>query len=229
MDTRQHKPALSSAMRSLHLIAMGVAGVGLLVTVALMIALGARRPAPPAPTVPDQGLEGMSFPEFALVDQNGTPQTQALLDGHYTIVDFMFTNCPMICPAMTGRMAELQATLADTGVRFASLSLDPANDTPDVLREYASHFGADHSTWTFLTGDRERVWSIVTDALHFELREMSENQITLANGSKMPNILHPTRFILVGPRRQILGLYSYGEPEQLAMLARRARELANGS
>jgi len=212
-------------MRSLHLIAMGVAAVGLLVTVALMIALGIRRPKGPSPEQPDQGLEGLRFPEFALTDQNGTPQTHALLEGRYTVVDFVFTHCPLACPGMTGRMAEMQDTLAGTGVRFASFSLDPENDTPEKLREWAANFGADFSTWSLLTGDREAIWNIVSQGLRFELREDPSFEITLQDGTKMANIVHPVRFILVGPDRQVLGLYTFSDAQQMAMLENRVRDI----
>lgn len=212
-------------MRSLHLIAMGIAGVGLLVTVALLIALGARRPSAPRPDRPDPGLEGLRFPEFSLTDQDGATQTHALLEGRYTVVDFVFTHCPLACPGMTGRMAQMQDTLAGTGVRFASLSLDPDNDTPARLRDWGTAFGADLSSWTFLTGDRAAIWGIVTDGLRFDLSRDESNPITLEDGSTMANILHPTRFILVGPDRQVLGLYTFSEPEQMAMLENRVRAL----
>lgn len=245
-------------MRSLHIIAMLVAAVGLLATLALAITMTlATRPSPGPgggqggsadPRLPDQGLAGMRFPEFSLVDQDARPQTHALLEGHYTIVDFIFTNCPLACPGMTGRMADLQDALAGTGVRFASLSLDPASDTPARLREYATNFGADLSTWAFLTapdsgpapqGDapaapttptddprRLATWSIVRDALKFELRDDPSTPITAHTGVPMANIIHPVRFVLVGPDRQVLGLYTFSDPEQMRMLEERARVLS---
>jgi len=217
-------------MRSLHLLAIGITAVGLIVTVAFMVVLSLRGPAappPPPPTAPDQGLENTVFPEFSLTDHNNAPQTHALLEGHYTVVDFVFTHCPLACPAMTGRMAELQDALTDTGVRFASFSLDPANDTPQVLREYASNFGADLSTWTFLTGDRAAIHAILTDSLGFELRDDPSVLIQLGEGKTMPNILHPVRFFLVGPDRQVLGMYASDQAEQMEMLAERVRRLTS--
>lgn len=220
-------------MRSLLTILMGIAAVGLLVTFALMVSLGMRRdPTQPRQAnqstradQPDQGLEGMVFPEFSLIGQDAQPRSHELLEGHYTIVDFIFTYCPMACPAMTGRMAQMQDTLKDTGVRFASFTLDPANDTPEKLRDYATAHGADLATWTFLTGDRDAIWRIVTDHLHFGLAEDPSFQITLPDNSTMANIQHSTRFILVGPDRQVLGLYESTSAEQMAMLENRIREL----
>lgn len=217
-------------MRALHLTAIAIAALGFLATLALLIlttAGGPPTPAPPPPTAPDQGLENLKFPEFALTDHNDQPATHAILEGHYTIIDFVFTHCPLACPAMTGRMAELQDTLKDTGVRFASFSLDPANDTPPVLREYASNFGADLSTWTFLTGDRAAIHAMLTDSLGFELRDDPTVLVQLGEGRTMPNIIHPVRFFLVGPDRQVLGMYSSEQLDQMALLAERAKLLTS--
>ncbi|MCA9288117.1 MAG: SCO family protein [Phycisphaerales bacterium] len=215
-------------MRSLHIIAILIATVGLLVTVALTVAVGMQRPERPDPRAPDQGLESLRIPDFELTDQHGEAATAAILDGHYTVVDFIFTSCPFACPAMMGRMAQVQDSLAGTGVRFASFSLDPQRDTPEALREYLSNYSGDPATWTLLTGDREVVWSIVRDALKFELEDDADTMITGRDGTSMPNIRHPIRFVLVGPGREVLGMYKSDDPESIAALEERVRLLTAG-
>lgn len=215
-------------MRSLHIIAILVATVGLLVTVALTVAVGMQRSDRPDPSAPDQGLESLRFPDFELLDQRGEPATAAMLDGRYTVVDFIFTSCPFACPAMMGRMAQVQDNLEGTGVRFASFSLDPERDTPEALREYLSNYAGDPATWTLLTGDRETVWSIVRDGLKFELEDDFDTMITGRDGTSMANIRHPIRFFLVGPRREILGMYKSDDPESIAALEERIRRLTAG-
>jgi protein SCO1 len=72
------------------------------------------------------------------------------------IVNFIFTSCPEICPVMTGTQLQLQRQLRDdpTNPLFVSITLDPDQDTPEVLAEYAERFGAN---WKFLTGGRAEV------------------------------------------------------------------------
>lgn len=72
------------------------------------------------------------------------------------VVNFIFTSCPEICPVMTGTQIQLQRRLRGTknAPRFVSITLDPEQDTPTVLAEYAARFGAD---WVFLTGSRSEV------------------------------------------------------------------------
>src|SRR5262249_44821203 len=64
------------------------------------------------------------------------------------------------------KMVGLQRRLgADFGarVRFVAITVDPQNDTPDVLRRYAEAHGADRSGWAFLTGTPEDIRLAVRD------------------------------------------------------------------
>src|SRR5206468_2792921 len=81
--------------------------------------LGAGRGKGPArPELPDPGFEDMRFPEFSLIDQDGRPVSESALNGRVTIVDFMFTHCPSICPRMSYEVQQLNQRLAGTTVRF---------------------------------------------------------------------------------------------------------------
>lgn len=174
----------------------------------------------------DPGLEGYRIPEFSLVDQNGEPAGAEIFDGRYTILDFIFTNCPFVCPGMNAQMARLHDLLRGTGVRFVSITVDPQRDTPERLREYAGTLGADTSRWTFLTGSREATWSIARDALDFDVSPDETRTIALDGGDSMVNINHPSKLILIGPDRGVLGLYSFQMESEIAALEARARLLA---
>jgi protein SCO1/2 len=68
------------------------------------------------------------------------------LAGHVWIVNFIYTSCTTVCPKMTGRLAQLQRRLPREkaqNVRFVSLSVDPAHDTPATLAAFAAHWPAD--------------------------------------------------------------------------------------
>ncbi len=103
-------------------------------------------------------------PDFSLVDQSGAGVTLASLRGQILVVDFIFTRCTGPCPILTARNVELQRAL-DPGlrerVRFVSISLDPANDTPEALTTYAAARGADLASWSFLTGPETDVAEVV--------------------------------------------------------------------
>jgi protein SCO1/2 len=71
------------------------------------------------------------------------------------LLNFVFTTCSAVCPIASRTFAEVQARLG-TGehARLMSISLDPMNDTPAVLRAYAGKFGAGPD-WHFYTGSVE--------------------------------------------------------------------------
>lgn len=168
-------------------------------------------------------LEGLAIPEFSLVDQDGKPVTQAILDGRVTVLDFTFTHCPFACPMMNASMIELAGELDKTPVRFLSISVDPEHDTPGVLKKHADELGVDQARWRFLTGDKGAVARIAQGALMFPLQSDTSRTIDLPDGSKMQNIMHPTKFMLIGPDRKVLGIYDYNRDADMRDLALRAR------
>ena len=89
------------------------------------------------------------------------------MKGKIWVADFIFTNCPTICPAMTQEMARLQSEFAADPVYFVSFSVDPERDTAEVLTRYAKAYGADDRRWHFLTGDRAKNLSISRKRIPF--------------------------------------------------------------
>lgn len=178
------------------------------------------------PLKPDPIAEDLSLPPFELTSIDGETVTNDVFTGRITVVDFMFTHCPLVCPMMTGTMADLADKLEGTGVRFLSISVDPERDTPERLREFAARFGADLSRWTFARGEREATWRLVREGLMFAIEDDDSLTIPLADGSTMLNIRHPSHFVLVGPDGRVLGLYSSTSESDVRALEARARAAA---
>ena len=113
-----------------------------------------------AETLPEIG----PAPPFALTSQDGKPVTLAGLRGEVVAVSFIFTGCSSICPLLTQKLVEVQNALGDdfgSKVRFVSITLDPLNDTPEVLKNYAAAWSAKLSGWSFLTGPPDVVRQVV--------------------------------------------------------------------
>ena len=94
-------------------------------------------------------------PEFTLTSQDGAQVTLADFRGKVVAVTFIFTLCTQTCPVLTPMMSFVQDRLGDdfgSKIAFASITVDPERDTPEVLKEYAQAFGANLSGWSFLTG-----------------------------------------------------------------------------
>ena len=166
-----------------------------------------------APPIPELA----PVPEFRLTDQSGAPFGLAELRGKVWVANFVFTTCPTVCPMLTTQMRNVQQRLeAQPNVRFVSFSVDPANDTPEVLRAYAEAHDADLSSWHFLTGETEAVRAAVVEGLHVGM------------GERQPSgdILHGTHFVLVDANGRIRGYYR-NDREGLDDLVRDVGRLAN--
>jgi protein SCO1/2 len=94
-------------------------------------------------------------PDFTLQDADGKVVSRADLDGKVVILHFIYAGCPDVCPLHADRIAEIQEMVNQTPmkeqVRFITITTDPANDVPDVLRAYGSAHGLDPFNWSFLT------------------------------------------------------------------------------
>ena len=84
-----------------------------------------------------------SVPPFRLTNQDGKPFGSSDLAGKIWIADFIYSTCPGPCPMISTRMSEMQKPLEKTDVHFVSFTVDPDEDTPERLREYASQLRAE--------------------------------------------------------------------------------------
>lgn len=96
------------------------------------------------------------FPNVPLITHEGKTVRffDDLLRDKVVVINFIYTSCPDVCPLETSRLAELQGILGERvgrDVFLYSISIDPAHDTPAVLKAYAERFGAGPG-WLFLTG-----------------------------------------------------------------------------
>jgi protein SCO1/2 len=123
-----------------------------------------------------------------LVDANG--KTVSLLDvtdDHSAIfLNFIFTTCTTICPVMSSTFQQVQDKLGSSlnEVRMVSISIDPENDTPAKLKEYAAKYKAGER-WSFLTGSLENSLKVQKAFGVFAGEKMSHKPITFmkAKGS----------------------------------------------
>ncbi len=142
-----------------------------------------------------------TVPNFHLINQEGEDVSFADFEGKIIVADFFFTTCPTICPIMTKQLTRLQWLLEDAAYRdvhFLSFTVNPKNDTPEVLKVYAKEQGADLSRWTFITGDQEAIFE-----LGFEGFLLSTQEDELAPGG----FLHSSMFVLLDRERHIRGFY----------------------
>jgi protein SCO1/2 len=111
---------------------------------------------------------------FTLTDQNGKPFTEANLKGRPTLVFFGYTHCPDVCPTTLFEMSEVLRTMGKDAGRANAVfvTVDPARDTPAVLKDYLSAFDP-HLTG--LTGTAAGVASIEKEYRVYSKKVPTEN------------------------------------------------------
>lgn len=79
---------------------------------------------------------------FSLPDQNGQIRTLADFKGKAVVVFFGYTQCPDVCPTTMSELAEVKRQLGADGERLQGIfiSIDPARDTPQLLKPYMANF-----------------------------------------------------------------------------------------
>jgi len=154
-----------------------------------------------APPPPDLG----TVPNFSMTDELGKPFTNTTLAGKTWAAAFVFTRCPTACPRVTRLMRRLQeqAESRHLDLRFVSFSIDPDNDTPSVLKQYAAQYGADLATWSFVTGgDSDKVKATAEQGFKIAVDgkpDPSKTNLGLSHG---------TELVLVDGGGKIRGYYA---------------------
>ncbi|WP_414000084.1 SCO family protein [Flavobacterium sp. W1B] len=100
-------------------------------------------------------------PKFELTSQNNVSISNEAYKGKVYVLEFFFTSCPTICPKMNQSMLEIEKKFfGNPNFGIVSITIDPANDTPEVLKSHADLLGVKSSNWNFLTGDKTAIFDL---------------------------------------------------------------------
>lgn len=149
---------------------------------------------------------GDVVPDLSLVNQDGKPVSLHQYRGKALVVTFIYTRCPLpeYCPLMSTNFAEINRLVQQNPqlrarAHLLSISVDPAYDTPQVLRRYAGKYlGGDQpasfADWEFATGTPQQVQQV---AQFFGLSYYSEGD----------QIVHALRTAVITPEGELLKIY----------------------
>lgn len=168
---------------------------------------------------PQDPVDFGSVGEFRFTDQLGRPYGSAELAGSAWALAAIFTTCAGPCPKLVQALDDVRAELADTDVRFVCVTVDPAHDSPGVLRAYAEERGIDAERWRFLTGPQEELFELLRSGFHLGVGRDDE----APDGF---HVTHATQVVAVDRAGKIRGWYSGLEPAGNEALAARLRFLA---
>src|ERR1051325_6070548 len=111
------------------------------------------KPKEEASPVPEPPSTALRIPDVSVLDQNGKALNfyTDLVKGKVVAINFVFTTCTTICPPLTATFRRVQQQLAEqnSSVQLISISVDPAIDTPERLRDFAAKFKAEPG-WAFV-------------------------------------------------------------------------------
>lgn len=152
-----------------------------------------------------KGIENaLNWPveDFNYTNQEEKPIGLKDLKGKVWIAAFIFTNCADVCPPMTANMLKLQDLVKEEkleDVEFVSFSVDPAVDTPKVLKEYGERFSVDFKNWNFLTGYSQA---------DIEKFAMDNFKTIVKKPEEGDQVIHQTYFYLVDQNGKVMKSYT---------------------
>lgn len=147
------------------------------------------------------GAKSYPIESFTYTDQEGDPFSLEDLKGKVWVADFIFTNCADVCLPMTANMSKLQDKVKEKGIKdveFVSFSVDPAIDTPDILKDFALKFRADFSNWHFLTGYSQE---------HIEEFAKNSFKTPVKKPDNSDQVIHGIDFFLVNQKGEMVKYY----------------------
>ena len=154
-----------------------------------------------------QALGPVPLEDFTFTDSEGQPFPMQKLSGKVWVASYFFATCPGFCLQMNQEISKIVSDLAGEEVTFISFTVDPQNDTPDALAEYAKRMQADPRKWVFLTGDMD------------EIRRLGQQYL------KMPATKeHNDKLVLVGRDARVHHFASSREALQVKKLKARIAE-----
>lgn len=156
------------------------------------------------------------LPEFSLIDQDEQSFNAQSMRGGLWTTAFVFTHCRATCPRLTAQMAKLQGRLSDVpDARFLSVTVDPRNDTPEVIKAYMAKNHLDETNWTFVTGSERAIQQFVVGGF----------KVGYGRTQFAPELTHSNSFALVDSQARIRGYYG-SDDQGIAELERDLRALA---
>jgi len=161
-----------------------VKSISLLTLLALLLPLPGFSADPPRY---ERSVETYIIPDVVLINQDGNRvRLKELLEtDKRVVVDFIYGTCTTICPILSAGYAHLQRKLGNESesVRLVSITIDPENDSPAVLKDYLKKYQAKPG-WDFLTGSRNDIERVMTAFDAYFRDKMNHQPLTFIRSPK---------------------------------------------
>jgi protein SCO1/2 len=138
---------------------------------------------------------------FKLIDTQGKAFTEKDLAGHWSMLFFGFTRCPMICPTTMTAMNQVVTQLKDAPKpQVWFISIDPNRDSLKRIRRYVTGFNTD---FMGATGSKKELDKL-TKQLNVLYMQVKGNDKSAGEY----NIDHSASIMLINPEGKLQGIFS---------------------
>ncbi len=102
------------------------------------------------------------LPAFSLVDHNNNKFDNQRLKGEWTLLLFIYTHCPDVCPTELANISMLKANLVNSKAKVVpnvvAITFDPLRDSLELLKDYVAYFDKD---FLGVSGDKAQIDKLV--------------------------------------------------------------------
>ncbi|MDC2889639.1 SCO family protein [Psychrosphaera algicola] len=139
--------------------------------------------------------------DFKFIDQRGKYVTADTFRDKIYVASFFFTTCPGICPKMRSQLSKVQEAYADKDYfKIISHSIQPTNDTVEILQTYAKENGINANQWHLVTGNMDEIYNLARND-YFANEDLGEY---VSN----KDFLHTENLVLIDHNKHIRGIYN---------------------
>lgn len=146
---------------------------------------------------------GHKIGKFNLIDQDGKPITEKIIQNHVFVAEYFFSTCGSICPIMNVQMQRIQSVYKNEDqFKLLSFTVDPETDSPQQLKTYAENHQYNPGQWHFITGKRDSLYRLARTSF-FVLKPAE----VINQGDAGSDFIHTNNFVLVDKVQRIRGYY----------------------
>jgi len=136
---------------------------------------------------------------FSFINQFGEKVSDSTTKDKIYIANFFFATCQSICPRMNTQLGRVaQAYNTDNEVLFLSHTINPSNDTVEVLAQYGAKYGAIKNKWHLLTGPKPAI---------YDLAKTSYLINAVEDDGTAEGFIHSEFLLLIDKQKRIRGTY----------------------
>jgi|SRR5690554_6258609 len=160
-----------------------------------------------------------AIPAFEFINQDSLKVTNHTFDDKIYVADFIFLNCPTICPIMNTEMLSVYHEFSSTpDLLFLSHTIDPKNDSIPRLKSHADNLNIDNEKWHFVTGEKKAIYTIAEDHYY---------TTAYADSTAPGGFIHSGGFLLIDKNKNIRGVYDGTNPDETMRLISDIKILLN--